>query len=94
MITTWSGLITNSMWPLHDLSHSKIILRKAWFPYQHMHVILKTWPPTPKSQTSLSDMVCNKTSEHPSPDQLAAFMISSTVMPDIAAIVAAAILVE
>ena len=32
-------IITNSWRPLHDLSHSKIILRKAWFPYQH--VILK-----------------------------------------------------
>ena len=37
-------IITNSRRPLHDLSHSKIILRKARFPYQH--VTLKHWPPT------------------------------------------------
>ena len=54
-------IITNSRRPLHDLSHSKIILWKARFPYQH--VTLKHWPPTQLIQTLQNVVACNKTFE-------------------------------
>ena len=54
-------IITNSWRPLHDLSHSTIILWKARSPYQH--VILKTWPPKLLIQIPLSTLVDNRTSE-------------------------------
>ena len=51
-------IIMNSRRPLHDLSHSKIILRKARFPYQY--VTLKHWLPTQLIQTLQNVVACNK----------------------------------
>ena len=87
-------IITNRWWPLHDLSHLKIIFWKARFPYQH--AILKHWPPTLKTQIKLNRVLWPiiKLMETPSLEQSAALMISSSITPDIAAFVVAAALVE
>ena len=87
-----SHIITNSWRPLHDLSHLQIIFRKARFPYQH--VILKHWPPILLSQTHWNIVACSKIFGTPTLDQSVALMMSSTVKPDIAALVVAAALVE
>ena len=52
-------IIMNTKWLSHDLSHLKIILRKARFPYQH--VTLKHWPLTQLIQTLQNVVACSKT---------------------------------
>ena len=79
-------IITNNRRPLHDLSHSKIILWKPRFPYQH--VTLKHWPPTQWTQTPLSVEACIKHS------LISCLHYFIHYKPDIAAIVAAAAMVE